>query len=129
MMQLLLDTHTLLWFLAASPSLPKPVEASIMDPQNIVSVSIISLWEIGIKSSIGKLPLNGSIQEMADVLASQSVGIAPITAAAVDRMMQMPMHHRDPFDRLPMATTLTLDATLLSRDAALDAYGIRRAWG
>ena len=128
-MQLLLDTHTLLWFLADSPALPDPVGVWIKDPQNSASVSIISLWEIGIKSSIGKLPLNGTLQELADVLAFQTIHVAPITVAAIDRLIGMPLHHRDPFDRLLVATALTTGATLLSRDATLDSYGVKRAWG
>ena len=128
-MDSLLDTHTLLWFVNDAPQMPSDVRDAIVDPGNAVSVSIASFWEIGIKSSLGKLPLSGSILSLEAIAQAQDIGILPITVSAIHQMMQFPLHHKDPFDRLIAATALTFGLTLLSADTAFDLYGVPRVWG
>ncbi len=125
----LLDTHTLLWFVNDSPELPPAVRDAISDPDNAVTVSIASLWEIGIKSSLGKLPLSGSLLTLEGVLQAQDIAIAPISVRAIHLITQMPMHHKDPFDRIIAATALTSGQALFSADTAFDVYGVNRIWG
>lgn len=128
-MDSLLDTHTLLWFVNDAPQLPFGVRDAIINPGNAVSVSIASFWEIGIKSGLGKLPLPGSITSLEGIVQAQNIEIIPITVPTIHQMMQMPMHHKDPFDRLIAATALTFGLTLLSADTAFDRYGVPRVWG
>lgn len=124
----LLDTHTLLWFLTDAPELPAAVRETIVAPENTISVSVASLWEIAIKSALGKLPLASPILEMARLIEAQDIALLPISVPAIDLVSRMPMHHRDPFDRLLAAAALTSGLTLLSADTALDPYGVTRIW-
>lgn len=128
-MDSLLDTHTLIWFVNDAPELPFAVRDAIINLDNAISVSIASFWETGIKSGLSKLPLPGSILRLESIIQAQDIAITPITARAIHQMMQMPMHHKDPFDRLTAATALTFGLTLLSANTAFDAYGVHRVWG
>lgn len=124
----LLDTHTLLWFGQDDPELPASVRAIIENEATRRAVSIVSFWEIGIKAGLGKLPLVQSLPGLEASCRSQGIEIISITVPAIHQMMQMPMHHKDPFDRLIAATALTFGLTLLSADTAFDRYGVPRVW-
>lgn len=124
----LLDTHTFLWFVGDAPELPLSVKTIIENPQNDANVSIASFWEIGIKASIGKLPLTTSLSGLEAIARAQAIEIVPITVAAIQHMTQMPYHHKAPFDRLIAATALTSGDTLLSADTVFDLYGVSRHW-
>ncbi len=119
-MRLLLDTHLLLWWIAASPSLPSSARDLISDAANIVFVSTVSLWEIWLKVSLGKLRLPRDF-EMA--LAKESFESLPLTAPQTRLIARLPWHHRDPFDRMLVAQARAENLTLLTADAGLVAYG------
>jgi PIN domain nuclease of toxin-antitoxin system len=128
-MKLLLDTHTLLWFLWADPRLSGLAHSLINDPANDVLVSVASCWEIAIKVGTGKLNLGESSRTyLPRELNRNAFGLLPITldhATAVEMLLP---HHRDPFDRLLVAQALAEGIPLVSGDAALDAYGVDRRW-
>ena len=119
-MRLLLDTHVLLWWLGADPALSETASALIRDPANVVFLSAVSHWEIGLKQSLGKLRLPAAFEEK---LAEESFENLPLTASQARRVAQLPWHHRDPFDRMLVAQALTENLTLLTADAAVAAYG------
>jgi PIN domain nuclease of toxin-antitoxin system len=124
---MLLDTHTLLWFLNNDKRLPIPTKQLIEDT-DIVFVSIVSIWEISIKANIGKLTLAApfsSIQQNLKVLAITNL---PITFADTETYLSLPLHHRDPFDRILVAQAMNHSLPLVSQDAQLDAYPIQRLW-
>lgn len=124
----LLDTHTFLWFAENSKELPASIRAIIEIPLNVIAISIASFWEIGIKSSIGKLPLARSIVSLGRLAEAEGMTIVPIEMEAVEKIAQLPWHHKDPFDRIIAATALTTGDMLLSADPIFDAYGVQRMW-
>ena len=123
-MKLLLDTHILLWYLEGHPNLPETQRQQIEDRHNQVEVSAVSLWEMTIKISIGKLELMDDLATVENTLLQQGIRILPIQTAHLQRLLGLPFHHRDPFDRLIIAQALAEEMTLVSDDAAFSAYPV-----
>jgi PIN domain nuclease of toxin-antitoxin system len=119
-LKLLLDTHILLWWLEANSSLSKQAIGLIRDPQNTIFVSAVSLWEIWIKQSLGKLRLPAKFVER---LAAESFESLPLTATQTHRVSQLPWRHRDPFDRMLVAQAQVEKLVLLTVDEVLAEYG------
>jgi PIN domain nuclease of toxin-antitoxin system len=127
-MNCLLDTHTLLWYLQNSENLSDRATEILEDANNNLSVSIASLWEISIKLGLGKLRLQKSFSELEEVLQQLKIGVLPITFADTEFYLSLPLHHRDPFDRILVAQAMNHCLVLISRDLAFDAYSIHRVW-
>jgi PIN domain nuclease of toxin-antitoxin system len=126
---LLLDTHTLLWFLQADPALSATAKALIEDPANRKLVSIVSCWEIAIKAGLGKLKL----VEPAGVLltrelAANNFDLLPISLDHATAVETLPQHHKDPFDRLLIVQAQIEGIPLVSVDPIFDSYGVSRLW-
>ena len=119
-MRILLDTHLVLWWLANRRSLSKTARELIGDPENAVFVSAVSLWEIWLKESLGKLRVPADFEA---ALAAESFERLPLTAAQTRHVARLPWHHRDPFDRMLVAQARAENLTLLTADRALAAYG------
>ena len=119
-MKLLLDTHILLWWLDANPLLPQGAIGLIRDPENTIFVSAVSLWEIWLKQSLGKLRLPANFLER---LAAESFESLPLTAAQTRRVAEMEWVHRDPFDRMLVAQAQVENLVLLTADEVLAGYG------
>lgn len=119
-MRILIDTHLLLWWLANSPSLPAQARALISDPGNTIFVSAVSLWEIWLKESLGKLRLPPDFQTR---LAGESFESLPLTAAQTHRVAVLPWHHRDPFDRMLIAQAQAENLVFLTADERVTPYG------
>jgi PIN domain nuclease of toxin-antitoxin system len=127
--RLLLDTHTLLWFLADDPKLSATANATIEDSANARLLSPASLFEIAIKVRLGKLKLAEPFGVMfPGQLTLNRIELIPIQVAHVEPLTTLPPHHNDPFDRLIAATALVEELTLVSADLAFDAYGVARLW-
>lgn len=121
-MQLLLDTHTLLWTMddAKTRIQPDALQA-INDPDNIVYISMATLWELGIKSNTGKLTLP---DEFLDSLPELGYEILAITMPHIKVYMDLPLHHRDPFDRILVAQAMHERLTLVTRDPIMQQYDV-----
>src|SRR5437867_3107771 len=103
-MTMLLDTHTILWFLWDDPRLSAAAKAAITEPSNRKLVSLGSCWEIAIKASIGKLQLGEPARSfLAREIARNNFDLLPISFAHATAVENLPMHHRDPFGRLLVA--------------------------
>jgi PIN domain nuclease of toxin-antitoxin system len=128
-MRLLLDTQAFLWFILQDSRLSWAAEAAISLPANEVLVSPASYWEIAIKVSIGKLALSQPFDPFIEqqIVKNQLV-VLPIEPRHAARVVALPFHHRDPFDRILVAQSLLEGIPLVSSDARLDQYGIRRIW-
>jgi len=127
--RLLLDTQAMLWFLANNPRLSAAAESAILDPANERWLSPISLLEVAIKVRIGKLLLHAPFAVLFPAqLTLNHIGLLPLEAKHIEPLMTLPMHHKDPFDRLIAATTLVEQLTLVSSDPAFDTYGLTRLW-
>jgi PIN domain nuclease of toxin-antitoxin system len=128
-MKLLLDTHALLWFLAGSTRLSAAALAAINDPANERWLSPSSLVEIALKVRLNKLRLTAPFAVLFPAqLTANRIRLWPIEAAHAAALATLPLHHRDPFDRLIAATALVEGLTLVSADGAFDAYGLTRLW-
>ena len=128
-MKYLLDTHALLWFLAGDKQLSGRVLQLIDDLNNEIFVSIVSLWEIAIKVSLGKLTLIKPFEELfPEQLHFNSIEIVDITVDTLIKLITLPLLHRDPFDRLIIAQALVEGLPIIGVDSAFDAYGISREW-
>lgn len=128
-MRLLLDTHTLIWWLAGAPSLSANAKAAVFDPENEVFVNGASAWEIAAKFRIGKLPNAGAFaRNIVGVLASQGFLELPLTVQHVQTVGSLPGPHRDPFDRMLIAQTTIADLVVVPNEAVFDGHGIRRLW-
>ena len=119
-MKLLLDTHLLLWWLSNSPLLPVEARGLIGDPANTIFVSAVSLWEVWLKSSIGKLRVPSSF---AQKLAAEPFESLPLRADHTPAVAMLEWHHRDPFDRILIAQARSENLLLLTADSTLGAYG------
>ena len=123
----LLDTHTLIWFLDNDSRLPLSTKRQIESAESVF-VSIVSLWEIAIKINIGKLTLKTNFQTIEQNLIEQDISILPIDLAAIQTYLTLPLHHRDPFDRIIIAQSIDLALTIISCDRQFDAYPVTRLW-
>ena len=128
-MRVLLDTHALLWFLLGDAKLSPVAEELIRRPDNEVLVSPASYWEIAIKISLGKYCLPEPLaQFMTRELVRNRFNILPILPSHAERLVHLPFHHRDPFDRLIVAQALEDGLALVSADRILDLYAVPRIW-
>lgn len=128
-MRLLLDTHTLLWWVDDAPGLSRRARAAVADPENECLFSLASLWEMAIKASLGKLELPATIEAFVERhLVAGGFRALAIDVAHVARVAQLPFHHRDPFDRLLAAQALEEELAIVSRDPVFKSYGVRRIW-
>lgn len=128
-MTFLLDTHALLWFLVGDAQLSTQARSVIEDENNELLFSIAGLWEIAIKTSLGKLTLSKPFEELfPQQLENNDIAVLSITVDHLRTLLDLPFHHRDPFDRLLIAQAKCDNLSLISADSALDLYGIRREW-
>lgn len=126
-MRLLLDTHAFIWHATGSSELSPVASAAISDLGNEANVSIASLWEIGIKESLGKLTIV-SLDELIERMKDLDFRLLPLDIPHIRKVRLLPHHHRDPFDRMLVAQALEDDLQMVSCDTALDAYGVKRVW-
>ena len=125
----LLDTHAFLWWIADSGRLSEAAWRAIADDTNNIVVSAASAWEIATKHRIGKLPTADTVApDIPRVIADQGFGELPITVEDAARAGSLPGPHRDPFDRMLIAQTLSRNLVLISIEPIFDRYGVRRLW-
>ena len=127
-MTFLLDTHALLWLLSAPESLPDRVLSLIRDQSSRVLLSLITPWEIAIKAKTGKLDVADMLDDFAAKMTRAKLEIVETTVAQVIRAGGLPLHHRDPFDRLLIAQAAELRVPIVSADQSFDFYEIPRIW-
>ena len=123
-MKLLLDTHVLLWFQAGDPALPKAAEQAIRSDANEAYVSMVSFWEIGLKHGIGKLPLRMPLDAFFATITDAPFKVLPLERSHILTASALPLHHRDPFDRMLIAQATQEDMHLITVDAQFRAYNV-----
>ena len=128
-MDLLLDTHALLWFVGGDDRLSTIVRRRIEDPNARVLVSAASAWEIATKFRLGKLPGGRLLAEnFVDTVAGLGFETVAISPTAAQQAGRMDVEHRDPFDRVLAAQARELGVSLASADTTFDAMGVSRIW-
>jgi len=126
-MSLLLDTQALLWFLMDDPRLSGKAQDSIIANEEPIFVSPSSIWEIAIKISLGKYALPAPFAEFwGEQLQTNNFSLLPILLSHAAQIMDLPFHHRDPFDRLIIAQSLVERMPVVSGDDTFDRYGVKR---
>ena len=117
-MNFLLNTHTFIWFVTDSPQLSSSVKALIEDERNQKLLSLVSIWEMAIKCSIGKLRFELPFQTFLEQqIALNSLDLIKINVAHLSVVATLPLHHRDPFDRLLIAQAMVEALPILGRRA------------
>lgn len=122
-MRLLVDTHVLLWAAAEPERLPAAVRRRLESLDNQVLFSAASIWELAIKLQIGRIMLGVLPEELAEEAVRRGFEELTVTAAHAAAVRRLPLHHRDPFDRLLVAQAIHEPARLLTADRALARYG------
>jgi PIN domain nuclease of toxin-antitoxin system len=126
--RLLLDTHTAIWWLDAPEKLSKLGYGLISEPENEILISPVVPWEIAIKMNTGKLSPHELVSDFRRVIMEENFTAMEIGPLYTIRAGLLPLHHRDPFDRLLAAQSLELDIPLISADKIFDHYGVKRVW-
>ena len=128
-MKLLLDTHTLLWFIEDSSQLSSNARNAISTSTNQSYYSLVTIWELSIKISLGKLktayPINSDFETQ---LADQGFQQWVPTFSEFAGVQSLPFHHNDPFDRLLISQALSSNIQIVSKDAIFDDYNVNRLW-
>lgn len=128
-MRLLLDTHALLWWLSADPSLSLSARRAIAHRDNTVLVSAVSAWEIAIKVRLGRLDTAVDLTaDFAGYLANEQFEPLPITVEHGIRAGSLAGTPKDPFDRMLIAQAQAENLTIVSNEKPFDGYGVRRIW-
>ena len=128
-MQILLDTHALLWWLAGNRRLSYVAHRAIDNDANTIFVSAASAWEIATKQGIGKLVHAEAVAlDVTGSIAGQGFEELAITVGDAERAGRLPGPHSDPFDRMLIAQALARNMTIVSVDRMFDGYGVHRLW-
>ena len=124
-MKYLIDTHILIWLAVSPEKVSRKISEIIENPQNDISISTISLWEIAIKLAIKKIDLQGiEISDLVQFCSEQNIKIVQLPVSAVKQYVTIPVkeRHKDPFDRALIALCISDDYVFLSHDGKLDQY-------
>ena len=124
-MKLLLDTHVVLWMLLDDPKLKPTVRHRLAAPGAQLYVSVVTPWEVAIKASLGRLEIDDDMQ---GPLAAFGVTFLSVELAHIARVRKLPLHHKDPFDRMLFAQALAEGMTLVSADRKAAAYEVPLLW-
>ena len=127
-MEVLLDTHTLIWWMVDPARLSKKATATLANTESRVLVSAVVAWELAIKINAGKIHPSSLLLRLDGAFAKQTFVELPISLEHAVKAGLLPLHHRDPFDRLLVSQALVLGLPIVSSDRILDAYGVRRIW-
>ena len=127
-MNLLLDTHALIWLLEGDNNLSVTAKDQIENPANTNFVSVATFWEIAIKSSLNKLEMQIPIQQLKQLIWENGIEVLPITIEDTLFVSQLPFYHKDPFDRLLVAQSTNENMILVSRDEAMPLYNVQTIW-
>jgi PIN domain nuclease of toxin-antitoxin system len=127
--RLLVDTQSLIWFVTDDPLLSTAARTALESGRNQLRVSAATFWEMGIKLRIGKLSLPVSFPEfIRQSLDTYRMSVEPILPLHSEMISILPLHHRDPFDRMIVAQATAGGMTVVSSDSAFDLYGVPRIW-
>ena len=128
-MRLLLDTHAFLWFVTADSKLSANARSLMADLANELLVSPASYWEVAIKVSLGKYPLTVPFEEFfRRGIQDGAMSILPVQIRHAAVLSALPMHHKDPFDRMIVSQAIAEHIPVVSNDVALDKYPVKRLW-
>jgi PIN domain nuclease of toxin-antitoxin system len=124
----LLDTHTAIWYFNGDKAISNTAREIILELSNQIYLSIASAWELAIKVNLEKLEFKGKSARFVHLAEIDGITILPIKAAHLTVLEELPLLHRDPFDRLLVATAIAEQMTLISADRNIAQYGVPLLW-
>ena len=128
-MKYLIDTHTLLWSAGNSPRLSSKVKKIYLNPNNDIYLSLASIWELSIKIGLNKINLSIPLKKFVDIhILGNNIEILNINLNHIYRIEKLPLHHRDPFDRLIISQAIEENLPIIGNDKIFDNYKIKRIW-
>ncbi len=127
-MDYLIDTHVLIWTLEGDPRVSQNALAVLQNPDNDVSISIVSFWEIAIKLSIKKLQISQPLEVVIQKTEEVGINTLPLHTKYILQVENLPFYHRDPFDRLIIASAISEEIPIISVDKNYDNYQTQRIW-
>ena len=128
-MRVLLDTHTALWMVNEHEKLSSAAKTLLLNDEHELFISIASLWEMAIKVSLGKLSeMDGGVSAFLAQMKNMPIEFFPITTEHIEIIETLPFFHRDPFDRMLVATALSNDMTILTVDSNIPKYNVSCIW-
>jgi PIN domain nuclease of toxin-antitoxin system len=127
-MDILLDTHALIWFITDDSKLPVKSKQIIENSQNTCYISIATFWEIGIKISLGRLNLNTDLKTIFEIIENTGFEVLPITLNHILKGAGLEFFHQDPFDRIIIAQAIFENFTIISKDQYFNKYPVTLFW-
>lgn len=128
-MRVLLDTCTFLWIIAGAKELSPSAAQVFADPSNEILLSVVSVWELSVKHSLGKLPLPASLDRFVlEQREKHGITVLPLDERAIFHLHKLPALHRDPFDRMLICQAIEHDCLLLTPDPLIAQYPLRTQW-
>ncbi|MEL6593346.1 MAG: type II toxin-antitoxin system VapC family toxin [Bacteroidota bacterium] len=127
-MNILLDTHSVIWFITDDTKLPPASKKIIEDSRNSCFVSIATYWEMGIKYSLDRLDLKHPLEKIFEIIEESGFELLPITSAHILATSNLAFHHRDPFDRILIGQALSEGMKILSKDSQFEKYTPEIIW-
>ena len=128
-MKLLIDTHAALWLFNEYENLPVSVREHLLNETNELYISIASAWEIAIKHSLGKLPeFNGGVKSFLLAIRNYPIELITVLPQHVEKVEELPYVHRDPFDRIIIATAMCENMSIVTSDENIRCYNVKCVW-
>lgn len=127
-MKLLLDTHAFLWLVAGDRRLSPTARRALAAPRVEPLLSLASVWELAIKSSLGRLTLPEPLDTYLAKKLATNLRLLSVDLSHVVAVERLPFHHQDPFDRLLVAQALTERLPIVTRDREIRKYGVQVVW-
>ena len=127
-MNLLIDTHAIIWFITDSQNLPPSIKLMLENKENNCYVSIASLWEIAIKHSLEILKLNSNLENVFKTIEESGFECLPISVRHILQNSQLAFHHQDPFDRIIIAQAMVDDLKIITKDGQFHKYDVSMIW-
>ncbi len=127
-MRYLIDTQILIWLIGISDKLPNNIFKLLTNSKNEISVSAVSVWEIAIKTSIGKLTFPFEVKYLINEIGNLKINILDINCTHLIKVAELPFHHKDPFDRLIISQAMIEHLPLISSDKSFKKYDVEIIW-
>lgn len=127
-MNILLDTHAVIWFITEDPKLPLASKKIIEDPKNTCFVSVATYWEMSIKHSLDRLNLQNPLERIFEIIEESGFELLPITSSHILTVSKLVFHHRDPFDRMIIGQAINEGMKIMSKDAQFENYSSEVIW-
>ena len=124
----LLDTHTLIWYFEDSPKLPSNITSIIDNNAYYKCICSVSLWEIAIKTNIGKLTMSISFDDLLIAISNSDLIVMQMENEYLRENSKLPFFHKDPFDRMIISTAIAEDMTIITKDEDIQKYDVPWIW-